>query len=126
MKYKTFSTTDEEAINAFLKENNDFINQAGTFCFSDRISFLFIDERVSEEEAKKAAILGKLKETLTQLETEAALQEVDLRHTHEEARHGGNPTAPLGAKAVQDSTLRKIEVTKKVIEQVISGEYAPN
>lgn len=126
MKYKTFATSDEAAINEFLGANEDFINQAGTFCFSDRICFMYIDTpRPSDEELQRNATLDKLGNTLTQLETEAALQEVEKRHANEEAAHGSNPMLAVDAATVMRGMLRKIEVVKKVMEQVKDGSYKP-
>lgn len=127
MKYKTFSTQDEEGINKFLEVNNDFINTAGTFCFPDRICFLYIDDpRPTEEELQRNATIDKLGQTLTQLETEAALQEVEKRHANEEAAHGSNPMIAVDAATVMRAILRKIEVVKKVMAQVKEGSYKPS
>lgn len=124
MKFAEFPVSDQAGINAFLEQKEEFLGSNGAYVFENRVIFMW--REVGETAMKREAIIEKMKQDLIMQETNLALQEVELRHTREEISHGtkGQNTSVLAdAQAIFNAMKRKIEVTKKVMEQIKNGEF---
>lgn len=124
MKFKSFKASDEKGINEFLTRNEKYLGSNGAYVFENAVHFMWMEQ--TDDEAKRIAIVEKIKERLVTEETQIALQQVEVDHAREEAGHGtkgASANKVVEAQTVLDGLKRKSEATRKVMNQILAGEY---
>lgn len=125
LKFATFDAKDEKGINKFLHENQAYVASNGCYVFEGRLSFMWVEK--NEDDLRVESIVSQMNQKVIEQETQIALQQVEVIHIEEEIKHAGkgaNVSVLADSKAILNAMKRKLDVTKKVMEQIKSGEFA--
>lgn len=122
MKYASFDAKDDKGINKFLQVTDKWIGSNGAYVFETRVHFMW--NELTDDEAKRQAIVEEIKKRLINDETNIALQQVEVDHARDESKHSGkNANKVVEAETVLAGMKRKLDSTRKVMAQVLAGEY---
>ena len=126
LKYKSFKVDQDEAINDFIKENEQGIAPDSMTFIEGRVCFLY--STASEAEMIRENLISGIKQFIGQRSGELLGKEIDVRY-YQSLSLRSTPKAEgmlMDVKSHRDNLVAQIRHARVLLTEVESGSWTPD